>query len=322
MPQLILHARHEQKGAQYALYGGWTLPEHYGDPLSEYRAVRERVGMADISYQGMFLITGRDRLPFLQNLVSNDLKLLTERKGVYATLLTHKGRVLSDIYLYPLPDALFMEVEGTIAENTRQHLMRFKLASQVKIERPPWGALLLSGPHARALLEKATGGPLPPLEEKALFQKEIEGIPTTFVKRSITGEEDFRLYFPEEGLEKLWERLLSAGSEYGISPVGQAALETLRVEAGRPRYGTDIDEHIIPIEAGLEAEAISYTKGCYPGQEVIARIQTYGHVNKHLSGLILEGKTLPQKGDKVFQDEKELGWITGATLSPFVGKVI
>ncbi|HLG22542.1 MAG TPA: glycine cleavage T C-terminal barrel domain-containing protein, partial [Candidatus Manganitrophaceae bacterium] len=120
----------------------------------------------------------------------------------------------------------------------------------------------------------------------------------------------------------LWGRLLSAGNEYGISPVGQAALETLRIEAGRPRYGTDIDEHIIPIEAGLEAEAISYTKGCYPGQEVIARIQTYGHVNKHLSGLIIEGKTLPQKGDKVFQEEKELGWITSATLSPFVGKVI
>lgn len=331
MPQLILHSTHQQRGAQFASYGDWTLPECYGDPRLEYRAARERVGLADLSYQAKFSVTGRDRIPFLQSLISNDVRLLSEGKGLYSALLTAKGRVVSDFYLYPLPaastpalrgEALLLEVDASNAENTRRHLMKYKLAAQVKIEPLPWGRLLLCGPSARPLLEKFFGEALPAMEEKSLFQKEIEGGVVICIKRSITGEDDYHLYFPEERLVKRWEGLLSIGAAFDIAPVGQAALEILRIEAGRPRYGVDIDERIIPNEAGLETEAISYTKGCYPGQEVIARIETYGHVNKHLLGLVLEGKALPKKNDKVFQGDKDLGWITSAAPSPFLGKVI
>jgi folate-binding protein YgfZ len=321
MPQLRLHAAHQQKGARFAPHGEWTLPERYSDPLLEYRAAREGVAIADLSYQGKFWITGRDRISLLQNLVSNDLKLLTEGKGLYCLLLTAKGRMISDFHLYPFPEALLLEVEGANAEKTRESLMKYKLGSQVKIEPLPWGRLLLSGPSARPLLEKFLGG-LPAMEERSFFQKEVEGASLTCVKRSITGEEDYHLYFPEEKLETLWEGLLSLGASFGIAPLGQAALEILRVEAGKPLYGIDVDEHIIPNEAGLETEAISYTKGCYPGQEVIARIETYGHVNKHLMGLVLEGELLPKKDDKVFQGDKELGWITSAAISPSLGKTI
>lgn len=313
MPQLPLHDGRRQKGARIP-------PERYGDPLLEYRAARERVGLADLSYQGKFLITGRDRITLLQSLVSNDLQRLSEGKGLYCLLLTAKGRVVSDFYLYPLGEALLMEVESANAEPTRQAILKYKLAAQVKMEIPPWGRVLLCGPSARPLLEKFLG--VPPMEENAIFQKEVEGAPLICIQRSMTGEEDFHLYFPEEKSEVLWDRLLSLGASFGIAPIGQTALEMLRVEAGRPRYGIDVDEHIIPNEAGLEGEAISYTKGCYPGQEVIARIQTYGHVNKHLMGLVLEGEALPKKDDKVFQGEKELGWITSAARSPFLGKTI
>lgn len=321
MPTLSLQAQHQQRGGRFSPYGEWELPSDYGDPLSEYRAVREKVGVADLSHQTPFLITGKDRIPFLQNLISNDLKPLEPGKGLYATLLTAKGRVLSDFYLYLLPDALLMDVEWTNAKKTFDQLMRFKFRSQIKIETPSWGRLLVSGPQARPLLE-ALLGPLPIKEEKSFFQSEYDGTTLLCIKQSTTGGEDDHLYLPVEGLEKLWERLFSEGGAFGLQPFGQSALETLRIEAGKLRYGVDIDEHIIPIEAGLEKEAISYAKGCYPGQEVMARIRTYGHVNKHLMGLVIEGSELPKREDKVFQGEKDLGWITSATWSPAAGKVI
>lgn len=321
MPTLLLQPQHLQRGARFSAYGEWVLASDYGDASSEYQAVRQKVGVADLSHQTAFLITGKDRIPFLQNLISNDLNPLEPGKGLYATLLTAKGRVLSDFYVYRLPEAFLMDVEWTNVKKTFDELMRFKFRSQIKIETPSWGRLLVSGPQARPLLE-ALLGPLPIREEKACLQTEHDGTTLLCVKQSTTGGEDYHLYVPMEGLEKLWERLFSAGGAFGLHPFGQSTLETLRIEAGKLRYGIDIDEHIIPIEAGLEKEAISYTKGCYPGQEVMARIQTYGHVNKHLMGLTIEGSGLPQREDKIFQEEKELGWITSATWSPSRSKVI
>lgn len=322
MPQLRLHSQHQEKGAHFSFDGDWELPLHYGDLSAEYRAVRETVGLADLSDGGHYLVTGKDRVPFLQNLASNDLSLLSEGKGLYTTLLTAKGRMLSDFYLYGLSDALFMEVDRMNAEKTVAHLMRYKLRSQIKIEAAPWGHFLVAGPGARSVLEGALGRTLPRMEEKSFFWAETNGAPLLCIKRSQTGEDDYHLYPSHESAENLFGKLLEAGAASGIRLIGRAALETLRVEAGKLRYGIDFDEHIIPVEAGLETEAISYTKGCYPGQEVIARIQTYGHVNKHLYGLVVEGEVLPKKDDKVFQADKELGWITSAVRSPFLGKIV
>ncbi len=322
MLQLSLHSVHQKRGAQFAPYGEWELPERYQDPLLEYRAVRENVGLADLSYQGTFLISGKDRTSFLQNLISNDLTGFSEGRGIYSTLLTAKGRVIADFYLYPVPEAMLMDLEGSNAEKTRQHLMRYRLRAQVKIETPPWGRVLIAGPHAKRVLDGLSAENWPPMAEKSILHREIDGFPLVCVRRSMTGEEDYHLYVPEEGMERIWEKLLSIGNPFDMLPIGQAALEMLRVEAGKPRYGPDIDEQIIPIEAGLGTEAISYTKGCYPGQEVMARIQTYGHVNKHLFGLVIEGETLPKKDDKVFQGDQELGWVTSAIRSPLLGKII
>lgn len=320
MPQLMLHARHQQGGACFSPYGAWMLPDHYGDFSSEYRAVRKNAGIADLSYQGMLLVSGEDRIPFLQNLASNDLKLLTNERGIYSTLLTAKAKMVADFYLYALPEAILIEMEGAEAEAVSQYLTRYKFRSRIKIESPAWGKILISGPDGGKALQRFLGKL--PAEEKSFIQREIEGTIVVCVKRSMTGEEDYRLFIPEAALNRFWGKLLEAGAEFGMIPIGHAALETLRIEAGRPYYGIDMDEEIKPIEAGLKAEAISDTKGCYPGQEVIARVETYGSVKKHLYGLLLEGSDLPKKGDKIFQEEKEVGWVTSATPSPFLNKVI
>jgi folate-binding protein YgfZ len=164
------------------------------------------------------------------------------------------------------------------------------------------------------------------MEEQSFFEFEKEALGEKIriicIKRSVTGESDFHLYTPLEHLEGLWSDLLSKGSEWHIQPVGQEALEIARIEAGLPRYGIDFSVETLPNEAGIQDEVISYTKGCFPGQEVIARIKTYGHVNKQLSGLILEGEILPKQGADVFQDQKSVGKITSTIQSPQLDKVI
>ncbi len=320
MNELILKKEHEASGAQFTQYGEWSLPEYYTDPLSEYRAVRERAGVIDLSHGGRYLLFGEDRTTFLQNLISNDIHLAKEGRGIYSTLLTAKGKVIADFYVYPLPGVYLLEMESVAAEQFYAHLMRFKFRSKISIEIPQWGKLLIAGPSAKAVVASLIGCPLPAMQERSMFPQNAN--PHLIIKRSETGEDDYHLYGHRQGLCDLWATLLTVGKQVGLVPVGQAALEMLRIEAGVPRYGTDIDEEIIPVEAGLEETAISYTKGCYPGQEVVARIKTYGHVNKHLMGLTFVGDDLPHRGDKVLYEGQDAGWVTSRTHSPFLKKPI
>lgn len=322
MLRLPIHSIHQENGAFFASYGRWELPEHYGNPLKEYRAIRERAGLADLSYQGKLLLSGPERISFLQKIASNDLALLSKESGIYSTLLTPKGKVLSDFYLFPLPNALLLETGSAIEEKTKTHLMRYRMRSQVKIASPPWGKLLVSGPSARTVIEKYIGDTLPTMKELSFFEKEIRGLSLICIKRSITGEGDYHIYCPIEDLDGLWKGIDKAGGPQGILPIGQETLEILRVESGIPRYGIDMDELVLPEEAGIHSEAVSYTKGCYPGQEVMARIKTYGHVNRQLSGLILDDDPLPKKDDPIFEDEKKVGRITSVVQSPFLNKGI
>jgi len=320
--QLALHKTHAAAGARFFRDGDFELPAHYGDPLREYRAIRRGLALADLSYQGLWRVTGDDHTTFLKGLISNDLPKAESHLGTRACLLTAKGKILSDFFLYPLFEGLLMELEYGNAEKTKADFMRFRLRSKVEMKSPGWGRVLVSGPNAQQFLEEYLGEKLAVLGEKSVYEKEINGERIICIKRSMTGETDFHLYIANEGLESLWESLMSHGAEWEIQPVGQDALEICRVEAGKPRYGIDMNEETIPVEAGIQGEVISYTKGCFPGQEVIARLKTYGHVNRQLSGLILDGETLPKPGAAVFQGEKTVGWLCSVVRSPFVGKII
>lgn len=320
--QLPLHEIHKTVGAHFSSPDKWELPLHYGNPLEEYNAIRNGLALSDLSYQGLWLLTGVDCEKFLQGLISNDLPKPENHLGTHACLLTAKGKILSDFFLYPLPEGFLMTLESTNAEDTKTQLMRFRMRSKVEMETLDWGRLLISGPKAQNLLEKFFGSPLPKMGENAFIEKDMDGTRIICIQRSITGGCDFHLYTPLENLETIWKYLLSKGADWGIQPVGQEALEICRIEAGLPRYGIDINADTLPNEAGIQDKVISYTKGCFPGQEVIARIKTYGHVNKQLSGLILESTTLPKQGAEVFHDKKSVGWVTSTTKSPLLKKVI
>ncbi|MBI3358677.1 MAG: aminomethyl transferase family protein [Nitrospirae bacterium] len=288
--------------------------------LSEYLAIRERVGISDLSGDGQYLLSGEDKTSFLQNLISNDLYLAQGNRGIYTTLLTAKGRIIADFYLYPFTDAYLLTMESIIAEKTFQHLMRFRFRSKINIVNPQWRKILVAGPQARPLLQRLFKDALPEMEECSIVSQQID--PVVCVRQSQTGEEEYHLYCKKDGHEAIWAELLSLGKPFGVETIGPSALELLRMEAGIPRYGVDLTEEILPIEARLEDRAISYTKGCYPGQEVIARIKTYGHVNKRRMGLLFNGNDFPSAGEKVLRGDTQVGWITAGAFSLFLKKGI
>ena len=161
-----------------------------------------------------------------------------------------------------------------------------------------------------------------PEKEHDFTACDFGGATLLIIRSEITGEIGYDLVVQTGALVRLWEALFEKGRTMGVRPIGLRALDTLRIEAGIPRYGIDMDEETIPLEARLENKAISYTKGCYVGQEVVARATYRGHVNWLLSGLKSEGETVPLKGDKIFSDDREVGHVTSAILSPTLHRPI
>ncbi|MBI4363132.1 MAG: aminomethyl transferase family protein [Euryarchaeota archaeon] len=322
MAPLSLHDRHRARGAVFADIAGWQVPRHYGSPAEEHRAVRHGVGMADLSHRGRFRVSGADRVKFLQGLLTNDLHALTPQHGLYAALLTGKGKMVADMTLLQEGEAILGDTEPGYAPRLLQGLERYKLMSKVSLDdlSGSLGSLLLSGPRARPLLEKTLGQSMP-LEAMGTGEARWEDVSLRVVRTHRTGGEDYELWTEAPALGPLWDGLLQAGDQFGVRPIGADALESLRVEAGIPRFGADMDEETFPQEAGIESRAVSTTKGCYTGQETMARLQTRGHVNRHLAGLRLEGDSPPVPGTPLHAGGAPAGTITSSARSPTLGPI-
>ncbi|MDH5640550.1 MAG: aminomethyltransferase family protein [Nitrospira sp.] len=325
MKQSPLHAHHEQLGATFEEGAGWEIPAHYGDVAAEHRAVREAAGLADLSHRGKIRVTGDDRVKWLQSIISNDILPLTPGQGRYSSFLTHKGKMLTYFRLYMQTEAVMLEDMGEIGETTFQTLRKFLLyGTKAKMENcaESWGLLLVSGPKAGQVIQSAFGVDVTGLKPVHFVTAQIGGSHALVVRTEETGETDMEILLPTTGLVAAWTSLLEAGAQFGLKPVGRHALEALRIEAGIPKAGPDLNEDIVPPEANLEGKAFSLSKGCYPGQEVVARMDTYGNVRRHLVGLVLKDATVPPKGAKLFSGDREVGWISSAVHSPQLNKVI
>lgn len=325
MKQSRLHSHHAQLGATFEEVTGWDVPSYYGDVESEHRAVRQSVGLADLSHRGKLRVTGEDRVKWLQSVISNDILPLQPGQGRYSSLLTHKGKMLTYFRVYMQPDAVMIEDAGEIGEATYQALRKFLLyGTKAKMENcaETWGLLLISGPKAVSVIKAAFGADVGDLKPISFISATIAGQTAIISRTEETGEQDYAILIPAEGLTTAWERVMEAGAPHGIKPVGSQALEALRIEAGIPKAGPELNEEIVPPEANLESKAFSLTKGCYPGQEVVARMDTYGNVRRRLVGLVFKESTVPPKGSKLFSGDREIGWISSAVRSPQVGQVI
>ena len=311
--RLPLHETHERLGASFADAGGWLVPARYGDPAAEHEAVRERAGVIDRSERGKIEVTGKDRASFLHGLISNDVKGLTPGQGNESALLDVFGKVTALLAVHCLPDRLVLETDGPLAEPLLSGIDRYLFSERAELEdvTAAWGILTVAGPNARKIVEQAVGAAVPELPRWHHVVVSREGTDVRVVRTEEAGEEGYDLWVPAEGLGRLWERLVDAGAR----PIGREAWNVLRVEAGVVRYGVDVSASALLLEAPLP-ESYSLNKGCYLGQEVIARITYRGHVNRKIVGFRFADARIPPAGAPVLVDGKELGRITSAVVSP------
>src|SRR5579884_2499736 len=289
------------------------------DVMAQCRAVRENVGLLDRSEIGKLAIFGPDRYTWLQGMVSNDTRRLEQgAPSLPACILTPTGHVLTDLTLInvvgenplapalglPAPDFVLAVLPRENAEKIATFLDRYIIMEEVELRdvSEAIGCFSLQGPHAAELWQSLAGR---------------MGDRVVVVEADPTGSGGLDLYFPSAEREAGRSALLGTGA----AEVGPEAQEILRVEAGIPRYGAELDESVIALEANLGPTHISLTKGCYIGQEIIARIDSRGHTNRALTGLILSG-ALPVPGDKIYplptsedQEPREVGRLTSVVAS-------
>ncbi len=325
MKQSRLHLQHIQLGATLEEITGWSVPAHYGDVAAEHRAVRQAVGIADLSHRGKVRVTGEDRVKWLQSVISNDILPLQPGQGRYSSVLTHKGKMLTYFRLFMQNEAVVLEDVGEIGDTTFQALRKFLLyGTKAKMENcsDSWGLLLISGPKAAHVVQSAFGVDIAGLKPVDFVTAQIGGHHALVVRTEETGEIDLEVFIPADGLVTAWTNAMQAGAKLGVKAIGSHAREALRLEAGIPKAGPDLNEEIVPPEANLQGKAFSLSKGCYPGQEVVARMDTYGNVRRKLVGLVLKNSVVPPHRAKLYSGDREVGWISSAVHSPQLNKVI
>ncbi len=297
---------HRAAGATLADVDGVERLEHYGDPSALAHAARTGAGLLDLSDRGRLAVVGPDRESWLQGMVTADVKKLEVGAGCAATVVTVKGKLLATLRVFKRPDELWIDLDAERVAPALDHLRRHIIMEECElVDRSAETAMLgLHGPRARALLGAE------PLAEHRQAQLVVGGQPLLAIGSQELGLEGFDLWLTPGACAPAWTKLLNAGA----TPLGFDAAEILRVEAGRPRFGAELDEDVLPMEAGLE-RAIAYDKGCYVGQEVIARVSHRGHVNRKLAGLWISGDAPAEAGATLTREGKPAGEVRSSLVS-------
>lgn len=315
---LPLAGLHRRLGAEVSVIAepeGFSVPLRYDVVEEEHRALREGCGIADLSWRGRLEIVGADRHRFLHNYLTCDVKGLGPGSGAYGFFTSSQGRILSDAVLLAHEDRLWVEVGPGQEEPIGSHLRKFILADRVEIRSlDDMLPIAVLGPKAEAVL----GADLSSLGEGAWRHARVpvHGTEVALQRRGLMGVPAYTLWVSASVAAPLVERLIGEGAR----PVGFEALEILRAEAGIPRFGRDFGPDNFPQETGIE-EAVSYTKGCYLGQEVVARIHYRGGVQHALKGLVFEGSE-PNPGAALLHEGREAGKATTVVRSPVLGRTI
>ena len=318
--RLALEEVHLLYGATFREEDGWQIPANYGDVESEYRAVRnDDSGVIDLSGRGRIQVAGSEAVMFLNGLVTNDMKTLGEHRWMPAVFPTVQGRLIAAVRIVRTTDGFLLDTDSASRSHVLKTIERFTLAGDFRVADLTDSTVMLSvqGKAANQILEKILGQPCK-LDRSGVNEVEWREHPLTLVRATHTSEDGFDLIVPTENATALWDSLIEAGA----LPFGFDALNILRIEAGIARFGLDMDETTIVTETNLD-EAVSYTKGCYVGQEIIIRIKHRGHVAKKLTGLVFDKEAAIEAGTLLQSiDGKEIGRITSVSFSPTLGKSV
>jgi folate-binding protein YgfZ len=305
---------HRQTTAEFQRYADIEIVTTFGNMPAEYSAIRKGAGRMNRPQRAILELTGPDRLDFLNRLLTNQtydkaVKIgLAAGKGVYAFLLNSKGRIASDVNVLELGDRTWLELDRRLLESTRQTLDKYLIGDNATLSSRA-GELHeigIYGPKAPAALN------LPEMGQLDSTRLTIAGAEAVVFRDDICGSPGFHLIVPTSSAAAVWNSL-------ELRPVGWAAFNTARIEAGRPLMGIDFDDTILPAEIGPVqlARGVSFTKGCYLGQEIVARMHARGQIAKQLVGIRMEGDALPVAGSQIYDAAANaIGGITSSTISP------
>ncbi len=320
MRATALHSVHAALGARVVPFAGWSMPVQYSGILDEARCVRGKAGLFDLGHMGRVRVRGKNALEFLQRLQTNDAAKIKPGAIRYAMLLNEGGTVEDDILLYnePTGDGWFIVVN---AANTDKDLAIMRDVAKgfddVAIEdcTDALGMIAIQGPKAVAIMQRITSLDLGEMKYYTWVNAEIAGAPMQISRTGYTGEDGFEVYCPQDQTVAVWKGLMDSGVQDGLEPIGLAARDTLRLEAGMALYGHEIDDTIQPLEAGL-SWAVKFTHD-FVGRASLEAIKEQGGSGRKLVGLVSDSRRVPRQGYTLHTPSgDEIGFVCSGTQSP------
>ncbi len=317
-----LYETHRKAGARLVEFAGWDMPVQYEGVLAEHAAVRTRVGLFDVSHMGEVVFRGPRALEALDRLFTNDLRRVADGPAQYGCLCREDGGIVDDVVVYRRSaQDLLVCVNASNRRKDYEWLAAGAGAGvEVKDESEEWAQLALQGPLAAQLLQRLTNANLSALRSYRFAQGEVAGVPCLVARTGYTGEDGFELFCPPAEAAHIWDDLMEAGKHEKLAPCGLGARDSLRLEMAYRLYGSDMDDHTTPLEAGL-AWVVKLDKGEFVGRAALVRQKEQG-VARKLVGFVLTEPGIARHGYPVVQGGSKVGDVTSGTRSPSLGTSI
>ncbi|RZD42076.1 MAG: glycine cleavage system protein T [Thaumarchaeota archaeon] len=307
---------HLELKAKMVDFHGWEMPIQYSGIIDEHKNVRENVGLFDVSHMGKFKISG-DVESQIQNLITNDISKISDKQSIYSPMCNEEGGIIDDIIISKINSNEFViVVNSSNIKKDFEWITNNVKSCEIQNVTNDYALLALQGPKAKNILSDAGVEEIKNLKAFHLLKSKLDGVECIISRTGYTGEDGFEIFFDSKQTQ-IWDKLLERGSKYGIKPIGLGARDTLRLEAGLMLYGNDIDETITPLEAPLKW-TVKFETG-FIGKSALEQKK----VEKKMRGFeISETKRVARKGNKIFNEGKEIGVVTSGSFSPTLGKPI
>lgn len=306
---------HLEAGARMVEFAGYLMPIQYEGITAEHLAVRNNIGLFDLSHMGEFTVSGLGAVEFLQRTTTNDVAALEIGQIQYTCMTYPDGGIVDDLLLYRMGEHDFFLVVNASNIDKDFDWLQSNLKDEVELTNVSnsYGLLAIQGPNAQKVMQKLSDYPLEDMPYYTHATTEVAGVKLLFSRTGYTGEDGFELYIPNDACAGLWTKVMEAGQPEGIKLIGLGARDTLRLEMKMALYGNDIDQTTSPIEAGL-GWIVNLDKQ-FIGHEVIAR-QKEEKPNRRLICLEMDGRLVPRHGFEIFDGDNQVGTVTSGTFSP------